>query len=314
MDVPDVRYARAGGVAVAYQVVGDGPQTLVFSPQVSDLLTIWLIEESREFLERLKETMRVVVFNPRGTGLSDRPRNVTLEARMDDISSILDDLGVARASLLGLSTSANACALYAATHPDRVERLILAHPYPRAIPSEDYPWGFDEDGWLEWIRENREHWGERAFMERVAANLVPALAEEPEQLDLFVWQARLAASPTAAAEWVRLAMETDIVDILGSIRVPTLVLHRSEEGPTTTYGLGPARYVADRIPRSHALALRSRGASLYSAEAADAVLEFLRGEDPLVVPESVLATCSSPTSSARPSARLPSAIVRGGTS
>ena len=93
MDIPDVHYARAGGVAIAYQVVGEGPQTLVFSPQISDLLTIWLSSHTRSFLDRLAAHVRVVVLNPRGTGLSDRPRNVTLEARMDDIASVLDHVG-----------------------------------------------------------------------------------------------------------------------------------------------------------------------------------------------------------------------------
>src|SRR4029450_7828924 len=148
MDMPDVHYSRAGGVAIAYQVVGEGPQTLLISPQIADLMTIWLSSETRSFLDRLAEHVRVVVFNPRGTGLSDRPRNVTIEARMDDISSVLDHIGVQRASLLGIGTSANVCALFAASYPDRVERLILTHPYPRGIRSEGYPWGFDEEGWL----------------------------------------------------------------------------------------------------------------------------------------------------------------------
>jgi len=111
MDVPDVHYTRAGGVAIAYQVVGEGPPALVSSPQVSDLLTVWLAPHTRAFLDYLAEHVRVVVLKPRGTGLSDRPRNVTLEARMDDIASVLDVVGEHRASLFGSSTSANACAL-----------------------------------------------------------------------------------------------------------------------------------------------------------------------------------------------------------
>lgn len=290
MDVPDVRYARASGVAIAYQLVGEGPTTLVFSPQVSDLFTMWLSGRSRAFLERLAADVRVVLLNPRGTGLSDRPRNVTLEARMDDITSVLDDIGVRRASLMGISTSANVCALLAATHPERVERLVLAHPFPRAIRSDDFPWGLDEEGWLESIRENRQRWGDRDFMEAYARNVAPDVVADPEELDVFVWQGRLAISPAAAADWVRLGMETDIVDILGSIRVPTLVLHRPGDPANPSQGAAPAHFVADRIRDSRTLALHADQSSPFSLEAADAILSFLQGEARVAVPNSVLAT------------------------
>jgi class 3 adenylate cyclase len=290
MDVPDVHYARAGGVAIAYQVVGEGPETLVFSPQISDLFTIWLSPYTHSFLDRLAAHARLIVLNPRGTGLSDRPRNVTLEARMDDIASVLDHVGVGRASIIGISTSANVCALFAASYPERVERLILAHPFPRATPSESYPWGFDEEGWLSWIREIRERWGDRDFMEEFARDVAPNLAEDPEELRLFAWQGRLALGPAAATDWVRLSMETDIVDILSSIRVPTLVLYRPDDSVNLAQGAGPARFVAERIRESRTLALHTDHSSPFSEEAADAILEFLRGEAPRAVPDSVLAT------------------------
>jgi class 3 adenylate cyclase len=284
VDIPDLHYARAGGVAIAYQVVGDGSQTLLLSPQISDLFTIWLSRDTGSFLRRLAAQVRVVILNPRGTGLSDRPRNVTLEARMDDLMAVLDHAGIGRATLMGISTSANVCALFAASYPDRVERLVLADPFPRGIPSEDYPWGFDEDGWLSWIREIREHWGERELMERFGHLMASSeIADDPEELDLFVWRGRLAVSPTAAADWSRIAMETDIVDILTSIRVPTLVLHRSEGG--TTGGVGPAHFVAERIRDARTMAV-----DVFSDESADAILEFVSGVAHVAVPDSVLAT------------------------
>jgi class 3 adenylate cyclase len=287
VDIPDVRYARAGGVAIAYQVVGDGPQTLVFSPQVSDLFTIWLGRRVRLFLERLSEQARLVVINPRGTGLSDRPRNVTLEARMGDIASVLDEIGAQRASLIGISTSANVCALFAATYPERVERLILVHPFPRGTRSEDYPWAPDEEAWLAWIGENREHWGERAFLEQFARDVDPVIAEDPDELDLFVWTNRLALTPAAAVDWVRIGMETDIVDVLHAIRVPTLIIHRSGDEFS---GIGPAEFVADRIPGSLMVPVTTDRASAFSQEAAEVILEFLRGDVISTVPDSVLAT------------------------
>jgi class 3 adenylate cyclase len=126
-------------------------------------------------------------------------------------------------------------------------------------------------------------------MEEVARNIAPNVAEDPEELGLFVWQGRLALSPTAAADWLRLAMETDIVDILSSIRVPTLVLHDPDDSPSA-YGAGPAHFFAERIRESRTVALHTDHAWPFSQEAADAILEFLRGKAPSVVPDSVLAT------------------------
>jgi class 3 adenylate cyclase len=290
MDMPDVHYSRAGGVAIAYQVVGEGPQTLLFSPQIADLMTIWLSSDTRSFLDRLAEHVRVVVFNPRGTGLSDRPRNVTIEARMDDISSVLDHIGAQRASLLGIATSANVCALFAASYPDRVERLILTHPFPRGIRSEGYPWGFDEEGWLVHLREVREGWGDRGFMNEYTRIMSPHLTEDPDELDLLILRCRLALSPTAALDWFRIAMETDIIDILSSIRVPTLVLHRPDDPDNQQGGAGPAHLVTERIRGSQSRALHANLSSPFSNEAVDAILEFLRGEAAVAVPNSVLAT------------------------
>lgn len=287
MDVPDVRYARAGGVAVAYQVVGDGPRTLVFSPQICDLLTIWLNPRVRRFLDALAAETKLIVFNPRGTGLSDRPRNVTLESRMEDIEAVLDAVGERRASLLGISTSANACALFAATYPERVERLVLAMPFPRGIGSESYRWAGSEDDWLAWMRELREQWGDRDFLEAYAMQVEPLASLDEEFRDFFVWQHRLAVSPAGAVDWARLAMETDIVDVLSAIRVPTLVLHQPNE---TQRGVGPARFTAERIRDSHLAELRADDGSPFSADASDAIVRFLRGTVSPLVPDSVLAT------------------------
>ena len=283
VDVPDVRYARAGGVAIAYQVVGEGPRDLVYAPHLTDLYCLWHAPYLRAFLDRLVREVRLIVFNPRGTGLSDRPRNVTLEARMDDIAAVLDAIGSERATLFGVATGANVCALFAAMYPERCDRLVLSRPYPRATRSESYPYGPTEEQLLTWIRETRERWGDRAYLESYFRSNEPALAESQEDLDWSIWQHRLAVSPAAAADFGRLALETDITDVLGSIRVPTLVLHREDER-------GVAGFVADRIRDVRTVELRGLGGSPYSADAADALLEFVRGETRPAVPDSVLAT------------------------
>jgi class 3 adenylate cyclase/pimeloyl-ACP methyl ester carboxylesterase len=274
VDIPDVRYVRAGGVAIAYQIVGEGPRDLLFSPHLCDLFTLWQAPHTRSFLEQLTSEVRLTVLNPRGTGLSDKPRNVSLEARMDDITAVLDDIGSERASLFGVSTSANTCALFAATYPERCERLVLANPYARAVRSEA-----SEDEWLEDIREARDRWGEREYLENFLRAVNPIHAEDDESLEWGVWQQRLAVSPSAAADWIRMGMETDISDILSSIRAPTLVLYLE-------YGSEDAREVSDAVRDGRSLEVRSP----YTEDAAEAILEFVRGATLPAVPGSVLAT------------------------
>ena len=126
MDSPEVHYARSGGVAIAYQVVGDGPQTLVYAPPVTNLYSLWELPRAASFLRCLSEEAPVVVFNPRGTGLSDRPPNLTLESRTDDLNAVLDGIGCERAAIFGADVSANVCALFAATYPERCDRLACS--------------------------------------------------------------------------------------------------------------------------------------------------------------------------------------------
>lgn len=267
MDVPDVRYARAGGVAVAFQVVGEGTRTLVYSPARTNLYTLWLSTIAKPFLDRLSQEMRLIVINPRGTGLSDRPRNVTLEARMDDVNAVLDAIGIERAALYGAAESANVCALYAATYPDRCERLALFSPYARSVRSDSYPYGRDEEEWRGHLRDVRDRWGDRDFLEEAARLIDPAIVADERVFDWWVWYQRLSLSPMAAVDFARMQMDTDITDVLGSIRVPTLVLHDGRNR-------GQARYVADRIPRAEAVELGGR--------ILDGVLRRSRGRPPCV--------------------------------
>jgi class 3 adenylate cyclase len=283
MDVPDVRYARAGGVAVAFQVVGEGARTLIYSPARTNLYTLWLSTIAKPFLDRLSEEVRLVVINPRGTGLSDRPRNVTLEARMDDVNAVLDAIGIERAALYGAAESANVCALYAATYPDRCERLALFSPYARSVRSDSYPYGRDEEEWRGHLRDVRDRWGDRDFLEEAARLIDPAIVADEHVFDWWVWYQRLSLSPIAAVDFARMQMDTDITDVLGSIRVPTLVLHDRRNR-------GQARYVADRIPSAEVVELGGESWTAYSDEVVDALLAFTRGEASPVIPESVLAT------------------------
>jgi class 3 adenylate cyclase len=284
MDMPEVHYARSGGVAIAYQVVGEGPETIVYAPPVTNLYSLWELPHAVSFLRRLAEEARVVVFNPRGTGLSDRPSNMTLESRMDDLNAVLDAVEQERATIFGADVSANVCALFAASFPERCQRLVLFVPHARGLRSDLYDYGPTEDEALEWIRNWRNSWGDRDMLESFARALFPSeVTEEEGFLDWFVKERRIAVSPAAAVDFARMAIATDITGVLGSIRVSTLVLHRRSERDQ-------ARYVADRIPRATVVELGGEKRWLYADDAADALLSFLRGEDMPRVPDSVLAT------------------------
>ena len=284
MDMPEVHYARSGGVSIAYQVVGDGPQTLVYAPPVTNLYSLWELPRAASFLHRLSEEARLVVFNPRGTGLSDRPSNMTLESRVDDLNAVLDAVEQERATIFGGDVSANVCALFAASFPERCDRLVLFVPSARTLRSDSYAYGATEEQALEWIREWRTSWGDRDQLESFARALFhPEITEEAGFLDWFVKERRLAVTPAAAVEFARMSTATDITAVLGSIRVSTLVLHRQTRRDA-------ARYVADRIPQATVVELGGEGVWLYADDVADAVLTFLRGEAVPSVPDSVLAT------------------------
>ena len=248
VDIPDVRYARAGGVAIAYQSVGQGP-ALIYAPHLCTIEALWRAPHSRRFLDRLSEHLQLIVYNPRGTGLSDRPRVVTLESRMDDLNAVLDATGLEQASLFGVAESANVCALFASTYPERCRNLILHWPYAK----------LDEDDETKnaWVRDAREHWGERTWMEDFAGEISPIYARDPDLMDWFVWMQRAAVSPSAAAEFTRMQIDTDIGDVLPTIRVPTVVVAPSGHSDA-------ARDVTASIPNATAVSLPSEGVDPYA--------------------------------------------------
>ena len=284
MDMPEVEYARSGGVAIAYQVVGDGSQPLVYVPPLTNLYSLWEQPRAASFLRRLSKEARVVVINARGTALSDRPSIMTLESRADDLNAVLDAIEQERATIFGGDVSANVCALFAASFPERCDRLVLFVPAARTLRSDSYPNGMTEEELLEGLRIWRTSWGDRDQLESFARALFhPEITEEEGFLDWFVKERRLAVSPAAAVEFVRMASATDITHVLGSIRAPTLVLHRQARRDES-------RYVADRIPQATVVELGGEGVWLYADDVADAVLSFLRGEVVPLVSDSVLAT------------------------
>jgi pimeloyl-ACP methyl ester carboxylesterase len=286
VDVPDLRYARSGDVAIAYQIVGDGPPDLVFLPALSSPWWLWRFIRFERFATRLAESCRLVLVNTRGMGLSDRPRGLTIETRMDDILAVLDELAIQRCTLLGIAESAPTCILFAASYPERVERLIVYLPAARGIASDDYPWARTREEWADSFRAEREGWGDREYLEEIARFVNPQWAEDPEYVDWFVWLQRYSASPGSMKEFRRLQMDFDVTAVLPAVRVPSLVLTKRKER-------GPSQFVAERIPGARIVELPGVGLAIQEDDgiyAADAIEAFLRGDSRSEVPDSVLAT------------------------
>ena len=273
--VPDVSYARSGDVAIAYQVVGEGPVDLVFVPFFGNIRWAWELPAFARFLERLASFSRLILFDKRGTGLSDRPRTLTLETQMDDIRAVLDAVGSERAALLGASQGGQLCALFAATYPERTRALVLYNPH--ASPADVPP--VPRSG-----EEARKLWGTRESAEGLARAAYPSLAGDPAFRRWHRDYLRLAASPGAAAEFFRMLHDTDISDVLPTIRVPALVIYRARTRDA-------ALRVAELIPGARAVETGGDDmAAWVGDEVPPEVERFLSGRDEAPVPDSILTT------------------------
>ena len=276
----DIRYARSGGVSIAYQVIGEGEVDLVYVPSfVSNLVYAWETPYWRGFYERLAERFRLILFDKRGTGLSDLGGQFpVLETRMDDVRAVLDAVGSPGAVLLGAHDGCSMASFYAATYPERTRALVLFHPVAH-IPEAQTEETRKELGQL------RDNWGTQELADEILAEGSPSLAGDPEFRAWFANWLRVGASPSVAYALNRAWFETDLRDVLPSIRVPTLVLYRDVHSE-------PARDVADRIPG--AKTTRVSGTDFLgiwlSPEIPEEVERFVAGEPVAEVPDSVLAT------------------------
>jgi class 3 adenylate cyclase len=243
VDVPEIRYARSGEVSIAYQAFGEGPVDLVVvRGSLSDLSSVWDQPLFVRHAEGLASFSRVLMFDKRGMGLSDRVREVPmLESRMDDIRAVMDDANVGRAAIMAAHEGTRIGILFAATYPERTLGLILHEPSVRGRRAPDYPWARSDEDWRSWLRDVAAGWGTQAFFERQLAEYCPTVADDPEFLSWYVRHMRSSASPGAAAAFQRMVMDGDVNELLPSIRVPTLVTHRP-------MSLGLADYVASHIP------------------------------------------------------------------
>jgi class 3 adenylate cyclase len=279
VDVPDVSYAQSADVSIAYQAVGKGPPDLVFLPFLANIYTLWQAPRFAEFGHRLARGRRLLVVNPRGVGLSDRPRGFTVESRMDDIRAVMDDVGIERAALLGIAEQAATCAVFAASYPERVERLLMYNPWGQFIPDSD-----KRDRLRAQLSRDREKWGRRDHLEEFAATINPQWADDPEYVNWFVWHHRLTASPAAWVEFRRMQIDLDITDVLAAIRIPTLVISKEfvrEDG----------ELIAASIPNCEFVDVPGRGGAIHENDyPAEAIEAFLAGVEQQRIPDTVLAT------------------------
>ena len=276
--IPETRYARsADGVHIAYQVLGDSPIDLVLAPGfVSHLEHSWDDPALARFLRRLGSFSRLIVFDKRGTGLSDRDptdRAPLLEDRVNDIAAVMDAAGSARAAIMGISETAAMSLLFAATHPERTTAVIAYGSWTNGNDRRPaYPWApSSEDD--EWLDELERNWGRGAmFIE----DIVPSLVGDKRYEAWYAKLERLAASPGAAVGLARMAMQIDVRDILPTIHVPTLVLHRRDD---RAIPIDDGRYIADHVPGAKFIELP--GADHWpwigDAQAVEEIQEFLTG-------------------------------------
>ncbi len=278
-------------MAIAYQVLGEGPVDLVFvRAYSSDLLSTWEQPLLVRHLTGFSEFSRVLMLDKRGTGLSDRVREVqTLETRMDDLRAVMDDAGIERAAFFSGQSGTPLPILFAATYPERTHALLLLDPMVKGKWAPDYPWAATDEEWRERLAEIHDGWGRRDFFERLLREWSPEAPRDQEFLDWFVVHMRRSLSPGAAVALFRTTMESDVSGVLPAVRVPTLVLHRESER-------GPTEYLAERITDARLVCLPGlRGVYTWADDSAHALTmqataDFVAGLGRRAEPDRILAT------------------------
>jgi class 3 adenylate cyclase/alpha-beta hydrolase superfamily lysophospholipase len=241
---PETRYARSGRHHIAYQIVGDGPLDLVFVPGfVSHVELSWEDPGLTRYFTRLASFARLIIFDKRGTGMSDPvsvDRLPTLEERMDDVRAVMDAAGSRRAALAGVSEGGPMCLLFAATYPERTAALVLSHTAARFAWAEDYAWGARPEQREALLGRLEDGWGTGVLLGAFA----PSLAQDAGFRQTWARIQRRAASPGAAAAVMRMAFEIDVRAVLPAISVPALILHRTGD---RMFPVEHARYLARHV-------------------------------------------------------------------
>jgi pimeloyl-ACP methyl ester carboxylesterase len=285
---PETRYARSGDVNIAYQVMGDAPRDLVLVPGwVSNIEVFWEEPACARFLERLASFSRLILFDKRGTGLSDRVTDMpSLETRMDDVRAVMDAVGAERAALLGYSEGGPLCILFAATYPLRASAVITMGSYARLLSTPDYPWGRSQAVQEQWMATCLRDWGGPVGLDQ----RWPSAANDEHARQWWARLLRMGASPGANRALQLMNAEMDVRHVLPAVHVPSLILHSAGDLAQDVDG---SRYMAERISGAKYVELPGSD-HLPWGEDADAILdeieEFLTGVRHGPEPDRVLAT------------------------
>jgi pimeloyl-ACP methyl ester carboxylesterase len=285
---PETRYARSGDVNIAYQVVGDGPFDLVYVPGwISNVELMWEEPSHARLLGRLASFARLILFDKRGTGMSDPvpvDRLPTLEQRMDDVRAVMDAAGSERAALFGSSEGGLMSVLFAATYPERTRALVTLAIYAKRLWTPDYPWAPTPEARAAEIESVERSWGGEMDISELAPSADEAFKRRA------VAYLRRSASPGAAVALLRMNTQIDVRDVLPAIRVPTLILHRVDDRDVK---VDEARWIAQQIPGATYVELPGDEHLIWAGdvdEVVDEVEEFLTGIRPTREPDRVLAT------------------------
>ncbi len=284
---PETRYAKSGDLSIAYAAYGDGPD-LVVAPGFISHLEVGREEPAlAHFYDRLATFRRVITFDKRGTGLSDPvPDAPSLEENVEDLRAVMDAAGSERADVVGVSEGGAMAALFAAVDPERTRSLVLYGTFARVLWAPDYPWGVSAELHTQLLELAQARWGDGVGLGAWA----PSCADDARMRAWWARFQRTAASPGMAHKVLALYPQIDIRAVLGTIGVPTLVLHRRDD---RMVNVAMGRYLAEHIPR--AMLVELDGADhLFWVGDADAILdeieEFLTGVRRGPEPDRVLAT------------------------
>jgi class 3 adenylate cyclase len=286
---PETRYAPNGDVSLAYQVFGEGDLDLVVvNGYLGHVELVWENEPAARFLEGLASFARVINFDRRGSGLSDPVAEApTLEQRMDDLRAVMDAAGSERAALMGISEGVSMCILFAATYPDRTQALVAYGGMARATADDDYPWASPASALIESATELvGPHWGQGASIEFAA----PSQADNPDTRAFFGRLERSTASPGMLRSLVEMFLDIDVRDIVPTVQVPALVLHRRHD-PLVNIGNG--RWLAEHLPDARLVELPGEDHNPWYQDAditLGEIQEFLTGTRGAPEPERTLAT------------------------
>jgi len=285
---PKTRYAKSGDVHIAYQVVGDGRLDLVYAPAwIGNMELFWEEPSCARFLKRLASFSRLILFDKRGTGSSDRSVEIPIiEQQIDDLTSVMDSVGSERAALLGASEGGSLCTLFAATHPERTSALILCGAVATTRWSPETPWAPTRETFETWIQTVGREWGGPLAIELFA----PSVAHDQRFRDWWARLLRLAASPATAIALLRMLDDIDVRPVLPTIRVPTLVLHCTGDRAVNVEN---GRYLGRHIPNAKYVELPGADHFPYVGDT-EAILaeieEFLTGARHAPEADRVLAT------------------------